>query len=181
MPLLSGATIRTGNTATQSHGRHKNSTKPSFVVVPPHFYLCGYCQRLLIDPMIIRSTSSPTCCGVPMTLLTVQNADTEHLLHMTVSGGFERNSLTINIGEPAHPMQPEHHISWIYLYSFQGGQLKCLAPDDSSTVTFALAEKDAYVYCDRAICKGSHCKFNCKRGFSVWAYCNQHGLFYNCF
>ncbi|MGK2889092.1 MAG: desulfoferrodoxin family protein [Candidatus Malihini olakiniferum] len=76
-------------------------------------------------------------------------------------------SLSFSVGQPIHQMTLQHHIAWVYLYSFQGRQLKFMAPGEESIVMFALADKDAYVYCDRPVCKGHDCKFNCKRVFCV--------------
>lgn len=179
MPLLFNAAAHVERLAAGRPTRHKNSTKPLFATAPPRFYQCAHCHRLLIESMPLPVPTPPSCCGSAMTNMDIREADAVHYPAMHVSGGFERNSLTVSVGQPAHPMTPEHYIAWIYLYSFQGGQLKCLSPGESSTATFALAEQDAYVYCDRPICKGRDCKFNCKRGFSVWAYCNLHGLFHN--
>ena len=43
----------------------------------------------------------------------------------------------------------------------------------------ALADEDAYVYCDREVCRMGHeyCQFECKRGMVLYAHCTVHGLF----
>ena len=45
-------------------------------------------------------------------------------------------------------------------------------------VTFAMADEDAFVYCDRPICKivKAHCMFQCKQGLVIYVYCNVHVL-----
>lgn len=178
MVLLSNTKIKINATAAQRSMRHKNSSKPSFAKPAPLFYQCECCQRLLIDVTASDKAQSPDCCGYPMIQLLAQAPDAAHHLTLTVRGGFENNSLSVSVGQPAHPMTHQHHIVWVYLYTFQGGQLKFMTPGEESTVMFALADKDAYVYCDRAVCKGHDCKFNCKRDFCVWVYCNQHGLWH---
>lgn len=179
MPL-GNAGIRANRPAHKISTRIANSSKPTFAVAEPVFYRCPRCARLFVQTRAGDGAALLRCCGETLYPLTPRDAaDQEaarHLPVMVVSGGFESNALAVSVGEPPHPMTPEHHLEWIYLYTFQGGQLKFLAPGEPAAATFALAEKDAYVYCDRPVCKGSRCKFNCKRGFTAYAYCNRHGL-----
>lgn len=178
MVLLSNRQKNIKPMLSQHSMRHKNSTKPSFYTPEPQFYLCEHCQRLTIDVAANRTSQRLDCCGRTMKHLLAQTPDGAHHLTLTIRGGFESNSLSVTVGQPAHPMTLQHHIAWMYLHTFQGGQLKFMVPGEESTAMFALADKDAYVYCDRAVCKGRDCKFNCKRGFCVWVYCNQHGLWH---
>ncbi|CPR17209.1 desulfoferrodoxin family protein [Brenneria goodwinii] len=165
--------------------RVRNSTKPTFSTAAPAFYRCSRCRRLLVQQFAGQGTLSIICCGEPMVELKPHEptdaAAEQHLPAMVVSGGFESNALSVTVGAPPHPMDGEHHLEWIYLYTFQGGQIKFIAPGDKPSAIFSLAESDAYVYCDRAVCKGNQCKFNCKRGFTAYAYCNRHGLWKNTF
>ncbi|MGN0959399.1 MAG: hypothetical protein ACI4OC_01490, partial [Coriobacteriales bacterium] len=43
-----------------------------------------------------------------------------------------------------------------------------------SPLIFALADEDAYVYCDKAQCQ--ECIFMCKRGFAFYAFFPEAGL-----
>ncbi|MCZ9147238.1 desulfoferrodoxin family protein [Escherichia albertii] len=162
--------------------RIKNSTKPAFIQREPVFYHCSHCGQFFIQPGNNNNEMQHRCCSETMEILHAKNTDTdtplakEHRPQMTISGGFESNTLSVCTGMPPHSMTEEHHLAWIYIYTFQGGQFKFLQPGDIPEATFALAEKDAYVYCDRRLCKGSKCKFNCKRGFTAYCWCNQHGL-----
>lgn len=103
----------------------------------------------------------------------------EHQLDYTVFGGFQHNTIRVAVGEGTHPMNAGHHIEWIYLYTYQGGQMKYLPLKGPSSALFSLAEEDAYVYCDRPVCRmgWEHCQFQCKRGHIAYAYCNEHGLY----
>lgn len=136
----------------------------------------------MIQKRMMENTNSHLeCCGRPMEELQVNMAEEllqEHSPVMTTSGGFAANIITVKVGRGSHSMTEEHQIKWIYLHTFQGGQLKFLKPGQAPEAVFALTEDDAYVYCDRAICKmgWAHCMFNCKRGFTAYAYCNIHGL-----
>jgi len=100
----------------------------------------------------------------------------EHRPHLVVTGGFDANQIQVKVGEPPHPMNATHAVEWIYLHTFQGGQIKFINGLTTPTATFALADEDAYVFCDRPVCLGRRCKFNCKKGFTAYAYCNRDGL-----
>ncbi|HFZ8993977.1 TPA: desulfoferrodoxin family protein [Citrobacter freundii] len=160
--------------------RIKNSTKPTFIHQMPTFYRCPQCGEFFARIGKHGAEHRISCCGQELTALIVHAADDalaqQHLPFMTISGGFEANTLSVTVGTPPHPMEPDHHLEWIFVYTFQGGQFKFLQPNALPEATFALAGEDAYVYCDRPVCKGRQCKFNCKRGFVAYTWCNQHGL-----
>ena len=174
-----------GRTQTKTSTRIKSSTKPSFIQGEPTFYHCPRCGQFLVTINNNGGETQLRCCDETLSALTPQNTNDalaeDHLPQMTISGGFESNTLTVNIGTTPHPMTDDHRLLWIYVYTFQGGQFKFLRPGDLPEATFALAENDAYVYCDRPVCKGSRCKFNCKRGFTAYSWCNQHGLWKHSF
>lgn len=165
-----------GKTST----RIKNSTKPSFIQREPTFYHCLCCGQFLVTIGSGSESTTMQCCGHTLSALAAHDASDalaeEHLPMMTISGGFDSNALTVNVGASPHPMEAAHHLAWIYIYTFQGGQFTFLLPGELPEATFALAGKDAYVYCDRPVCKGNRCKFSCKRGFTAYCWCNQHGL-----
>lgn len=167
-------------TALKTSTRIKNSTKPSFIQPEPTFYRCPQCGQVLVTVNTHNDSTQIHCCGRALSALLAHTASDalaeQHLPLMTISGGFESNTLTVNVGASPHPMEENHRLDWIYLYTFEGGQFKFLRPADLPEARFALAGSDAYVYCDRPVCKGSKCKFNCKRGFTAWCWCNQHGL-----
>lgn len=122
-----------------------------------------------------------TCCGQMMSSLIANiesSCEEEHLPEYVIKGGYANNAIEVKIGRTNHVMTKEHHIEWVYIYTFQGGQLKYLNATQEPKVTFAMADEDAFVYCDRLICKmgRDHCMFQCKRNLVVYAYCNVHGL-----
>lgn len=158
--------------------RIRNSTKPVFREKPPTFFRCSHCKNLVIQES--KHTDDEIeiiCCGQPVRALIEnkqEDLEPEHRPILSITGGYDANVATVSIGERAHLMDPSHYIEWVYLYTFEGGQLKFLKPKQEALVIFALAQEDSYVYCDRLNCM--KCKFNCKRGFRVYAYCNLHGL-----
>lgn len=144
----------------------------------PKFFICQHCGNLVA--MVENAGAKIICCSQPMNDLAPNTVDAPSEKHLPVITftGFSANAATVGIGSVPHPMTEEHHIEWVYLKTVQGGQFKCLAAGQDPVVTFALADKDAYAYCDRPICKmgSEHCMFKCKRGFAAYAYCNLHGL-----
>ncbi|NDO83673.1 desulfoferrodoxin [Citrobacter sp. NCU1] len=160
--------------------RIKNSTKPTFTHRVPTFYHCPQCGEFLVTMGKNDAMSHITCCGNVLSALMVHESTDilaqQHQPMIRISGGFESNALFVTVGSPPHPMASDHRLEWIFIYTFQGGQFKLLPLDTPPEATFALASSDAYVYCDRPICKGKQCKFNCKRGFTAYTWCNQHGL-----
>ncbi len=172
--------------------RCKISHRPPFRNAEPKFYRCGQCQNLIIQASADTETLVCTCCDRQMEKLNAVNQrnisderhrdekhqDERHQIEYIISGGLEQNVVKASVGRSLHPMTREHHIEWIYFYTFQGGQLKYLAQEKPPEAIFALADEDAFVYCDRKVCKmgNDQCQFQCKRGLILYAYCNIHGL-----
>lgn len=168
------------------------SHRPPFRTGEPAFYRCSCCGSLTIRNMPAERpaegtagtgsvSTAVTCCGSalePLVPRLADESDGEHTISFTVFGGFEENALRVLIGDGSHPMQPDHRIEWIYVRTFQGGQLKYLPARGRAAAVFAFGDEDAYVYCDRGICRmgKEHCQFSCKRGNVVYAYCTTHGL-----
>ncbi len=166
------------------------SHRPVFNTKKPVFYLCPNCSSLLIEmsKTLVDTDEDLTisCCGQRLAPLIArkginepENNTSDHAFTYRIFGGFEHNAIQIKIGNGLHPMREDHCIEWVYLWTFQGGQLKYLPKNTRSIVQFAFADDDSYGYCDREICKMGHdfCQFSCKRGFEVFAYCTKHGLF----
>ncbi|MCL2015727.1 MAG: desulfoferrodoxin [Defluviitaleaceae bacterium] len=112
------------------------------------FAICKHCGVAV--GFVIDKNVSLTCCGEKMTELTpntVDAAQEKHLPVVNVSG----TTVKITVGSVAHPMTEEHNITFIYLETKNGGQMKRLNPNDEPTVTFALADDTpvaAYAYCN---------------------------------
>ncbi|WP_405054262.1 desulfoferrodoxin family protein [Telmatospirillum sp.] len=168
----------------------KTSTLPKFRSDCPRFYICDYCNALLIGSSRVghgNSELAPSrCCGQPMRELVPRQASdaSDELVHrpmMTITGGFEHNTVVVHVGaDPRHPhpMTSDHYVDWIWLRSFEGGHLKYLNPGQDPEASFALSDEDAFGYCDQPICKmgRGHCMFQCKRGYAAYAHCTKHGL-----
>lgn len=117
------------------------------------FFRCESCGNLvgLVDDAGIPLI----CCGQKMAELTPNTSDAskeKHLPLVSVSG----DEVSVEIGSVTHPMQPEHHIAWVYVQTERGGQRKNLDEAGDPKVRFAVTDDD--------------------RAVAVFAYCNLHGL-----
>ena len=116
------------------------------------FYICRHCGNII--GMINDAGVPVMCCGQKMEARvpnTTEAAGEKHLPVVTVDGA----TVTVKVGEVAHPMTDEHYIQWVYIETENGGQRRALKPGDKPEVTFCLGE-------DKPI--------------AVYAYCNLHGL-----
>lgn len=75
--------------------------------------------------------------------------------HLPVVECEANGTVRVRIGSMPHPMTPAHYISFIYLETEKGGQIKYLMPDEAPEA----------VFCD---CKD--------KPVAVYGYCNIHGL-----
>ncbi|HPE15836.1 MAG TPA: desulfoferrodoxin family protein [Oscillospiraceae bacterium] len=157
------------------------SHRPGWRGADPRFYRCGSCGALGVEFGAEARALMPCQCGGSRELL-APSADADpaeaHRITYVIFGGAEHNAIRVWVEEGRHPATQEHHIAWIYLRTYTGGQLKFLLPGEKPTATFALADEDAYAYCDRPVCRmgRGNCQFQCKRGYQVYACCSVHGL-----
>ena len=116
------------------------------------FYLCSHCGNMAV--LVIESGAPLVCCGDKMTELvpnTVEASVEKHVPAVTVSG----DTVSVQVGSVAHPMEEAHHISFVYVVTESGSQCKCLEVGKAPSVTFNVAG-------DKAV--------------AVYAHCNLHGL-----
>lgn len=116
------------------------------------FYICEHCGNIITK---IRDKKVPVmCCGQKMTELVPGTVDASLEKHVPVVS-VEGNTVSVEVGEVAHPMVEEHFIQWIYLLTDKGGQIKYLNPGEAPKATFALSDE---------------------KPLAVYEYCNLHGL-----
>ena len=117
------------------------------------FFRCKHCGNFA---MMLHASGAPmTCCGEQMHEVvanTTEAATEKHIPVVTVDG----DTVTVAVGSVLHPMVEEHFIQWIYLETDAGGQLKYLAPGETPTATFKLADG--------------------VKAVAAYEYCNLHGL-----
>ena len=116
------------------------------------FFMCKRCGNLV---GLINDKSVPmVCCGEKMTEIvpnTEEASVEKHLPVVTVAGG----SLNVQVGSVPHPMESEHHITFVYVETDRGGQRKDLKTGEEPKLTFSFSDD---------------------KPLSVYAYCNLHGL-----
>lgn len=115
------------------------------------FLRCNHCGNLVA--MIKDAGPIPVCCGEKMEVLvakTVEGAGEKHRPVVEVAG----NTVTVKVGEVAHPMTEEHHIEWVVLETKFGNIRKDLTTEPKAT--FLLEEGNEVI--------------------NAYAYCNLHGL-----
>lgn len=108
------------------------------------------------------------CHGVAMVLYGDEDAGCGQYdkLHVNTSDGAvekhlpvvkaEKDRVVARVGEIDHPMEDDHFITWVYLETTRGGQLRVLKPGDEPVATFCLTDGEEAI--------------------SVYEYCNKHGL-----
>lgn len=115
---------------------------------------CNQCGNLV---SLLEDAGVPlTCCGKTMERLTPNTADASVEKHVPLVH-IEGNKVSVQIGEARHPMTEVHYIKWIALKQGQKTQWMELKYSDEPVAEFTLDT-------DR------------KDEFSVFAYCNLHGL-----
>ena len=65
-----------------------------------------------------------------------------------ITGGYNDNAVKVSWKRKPYGSHPE----WVYLKTFTGGYLKYISDGKRSPVVFALADTDAFCYCDEDPC-----------------------------
>jgi len=115
------------------------------------FYRCDKCGNLV--GFVEKAGANIICCGEPMVELfpnTVDAATEKHLPSLAREG----NKIKAAVGSVAHPMTPEHHITWIAVAEENRTTRVKLQVTDPPEAEF-------YIYSDSV---------------TAYAYCNLHGL-----
>ena len=116
------------------------------------FFRCAHCGNMI---GLIDDNGVPLmCCGEAMAELVPNSTDAsaeKHTPAVTVSG----DSVSVQVGSVAHPMEEAHNIVFVYVETQRGGQRKVLNVGEAPSLKFTLTD-------DKPI--------------AVFAYCNQHGL-----
>jgi len=116
------------------------------------FFICKRCDNM-IGPICDKGTPL-VCCGEQVVELVPNTVDAsveKHTPDVTVSG----NSISVKVGSVLHPMEEAHNISFVYVETERGGQLKCLKVGETPAFSFSFSD-------DKPV--------------AVYAYCKLHGL-----
>lgn len=139
------------------------------------FYRCNQCGTVYFDVGFALTEKQLNCCGtltapmVPVSILEAQSRHPEVFLDYKITGGYNDNAVRVFWNTADENYRPE----WIYLKTFTGGYIKYLSAVKKPPMIFALADMDAFAYCDEDPCL--ECTFRCKRGFILYANIKQVG------
>ena len=117
------------------------------------FFKCSVCGKII--GIIEDKGPIVVCCVKKMDELVANTTEASVEKHIPAVE-INDNKVKVQVGSALHPMTEEHHISWVYLETTQGGQRKSLEIDKDPIVEFALTEDEKVL--------------------EVYAYCNLHGL-----
>lgn len=92
------------------------------------------------------------------------------LINYRIVGGYNENAIEVSW----RIRDNKDSLEWVYIKTFTGGQIKYVTNPLKTSFIFALADEDAYVYCDEDPCL--ECTFRCKRGFEIYAFLKESGL-----
>jgi len=116
------------------------------------FFICSICGNLA--ELIEDSGPTMSCCGIPMDELVPNTVEASVEKHLPVVEKTAQG-IDVKVGSVPHPMEKEHHISFVYVSTEQGGQRKDLKIGDSPEAAFSFADD---------------------KPLAAFAYCNLHGL-----
>ena len=117
------------------------------------FYFCTICGNVVLKAA--DSGMDVSCCGTQMEELIPSTSDAGKEKHLPVVEIKDKGTIKVKVGSEPHPMLPEHHISFIYLETEHGGQIKYLKPDEAPEACFNCGK-------DKPV--------------AVYEYCTVHGL-----
>ena len=115
------------------------------------FFKCNHCGNVIVK--VVDAGVPVACCGEKMVELVPNTVDASGEKHLPVVTVLDNNSIKVEVGSVHHPMLPEHHISFVYVETENGG-IQVNLKDKPEAVVYLGEEKAVAVY----------------------EYCNLHGL-----
>lgn len=155
--------------------RCKDTRKPPADQCPEvAFYRCPACKALYpVTGGKDLENKQIQCCGhMAERLIPTPAASAADIMAVSyeITGGYNDNTVRVSWKSKPYGRRPE----WVYLKTFTGGYLKYVSDTKRPPLAFALADTDAFCYCDEDPCL--ECVFRCKRGFIVYVYDLEAGL-----
>lgn len=115
------------------------------------FFKCRHCGNVIVK--CVDSGVPVVCCGEKMQELVPGTVDASLEKHLPVVTRLDECRIKVEVGSVPHPMTPEHHISFIYVETENGG-MRIDLKDEPQAVFCTCSDKLVAVY----------------------EYCNLHGL-----
>ena len=115
------------------------------------FYKCNICGNVI--EKVVDSKVPVVCCGQKMEELIPNTVEASGEKHIPVVTFLDDNTIKVEVGSVHHPMLPEHHISFVYVETDNGGIRVDLKDEPVAVISLGNAKPVA-----------------------VYEYCNLHGL-----
>lgn len=115
------------------------------------FYKCNICGNVI--EKVVDSKVPVVCCGQKMEELIPNTVEASGEKHIPVVTFLDNNTIKVEVGSVHHPMLPEHHISFVYVETDNGGIRVDLKDEPVAVISLGNAKPVA-----------------------VYEYCNLHGL-----
>ena len=115
------------------------------------FYKCAHCGNVI--QKVVDSRVPVVCCGQKMDELVPGTVEASVEKHLLVVTWIDEKTIKVEVGSVAHPMLEEHHISFIYVETENGG------------MRISLKDKPEATFC-----------VGTDKPVAVYEYCNLHGL-----
>ena len=107
------------------------------------FYRCNHCGNVIEKH--VDSKVPVVCCGEKMQELVANTVDASTEKHVPVVTKVDDCTIKVQVGSVEHPMLPEHHISFIYVETENGG-MKINLTDKPEATFCTCADKPVAVY-----------------------------------
>lgn len=110
-------------------------------------YKCSICG--IIVEVMNSGAGALICCGKNMDLMTENTVDAATEKHVPVITRGD-GTVTVKVGDVAHPMEDAHYIQWIELLADDKIYRKYLKPGEAPEVTFNVTATNvtAREYCN---------------------------------
>lgn len=102
-------------------------------------YRCNACGNVV---EIVHAGAELVCCGQPMVLLRENTVDASQEKHVPVIEKTE-NGILVKVGSIEHPMEKEHFIEWIEVFSDGKSCRKFLSPGEKPIAEFNITAEAA--------------------------------------
>lgn len=148
---------------TYSPFRSSVTFKPRAACPDIDVYGCPVCGNQY-QALGYGAHTPPLCCHARMErLIPLGPAESPENYRITYSivGGLNYDAVRVSwhCPEGVSPV-------WVLLKTYTGSYIRYVTPKKKAPMVFALADEDAYVYCDKDVCE--RCTFRCKLGFVAY-------------
>lgn len=150
--------------------RSQATRRPAVIRPTPKFYQLAGSQQIVATLQDIPATENTFLQAIPVVMNQIDPRTPDY----TIIGGFNNNAIQVQLSDQLLAI-PEHQVVWVCLLTFTGFQFKYIVNNAKQKLLFALADEDAYCYCNKNPCE--ECRFKCKNGFAVYTYWQGEGIF----